>query len=104
MTSPPVSFARDVADGCMFSVRVQPGARRNGVTGLHDGALKIALATPPVDGRANEALLALLADLLHLPKSRVHLIAGTASRSKIIRVEGKSSAEIEAILSPVQPC
>ena len=49
---------RPTPDGCTLTVRVHPGARRNAVTGFHDGALKIALTSPPVDGRANEALIA----------------------------------------------
>jgi hypothetical protein len=102
--TPPVVFARDVADGCTVSIRVQPGARANGVTGLYNGALKIALAQPPVDGRANEALIAFVAELLGLPKSRVHLVGGASSRQKLVRVEGKSAAEIEAALSPVITC
>jgi uncharacterized protein (TIGR00251 family) len=62
-------FARDVADGCTLAVRVHPGARKNGVTGVHADALKIALTAPPVDGKANEALIAFLADALRGSRS-----------------------------------
>ena len=61
-------FARDVADDCTVSVRVHPGARRSAVSGIHDGAVKISLTTPPVDGRANEALIAFVAELLGFPR------------------------------------
>jgi uncharacterized protein (TIGR00251 family) len=63
-------FTRDVADGCTVSVRVHPGARRNAVSGVHDGAVKISLTTPPVDGRANEALIAFVAELVGIPRGR----------------------------------
>ncbi len=56
-------------DGCTLSVKVHPGARRNAVTGVLDGSLKISLTTPPTDGRANAALIALLVELLDIPRS-----------------------------------
>jgi len=95
-------FARDVADGCTLSVRVHPGAKRNAVTGLHAGAVKIALNAPPVDGKANDALIAYVAERLRLPRSKVALVAGASSRSKTLRVTGKSAAEVQAALSPDQ--
>jgi uncharacterized protein (TIGR00251 family) len=97
-------FAKDVADGCTLSVRVHPGARKNGVTGVHAEAVKIALTAPPVDGKANEALIAFLADVLHLPRARVSLVAGATSRVKMVRITGKSAAEVAAALFPAQIC
>jgi uncharacterized protein (TIGR00251 family) len=97
-------FAKDVVDGCTLSVRVHPGARKNGVTGVHADALKIALTAPPVDGKANEALIAFLADSLHLPRARVALLAGATSRVKTVRITGKSAAEVTAALFPVETC
>jgi len=82
-------------DGCTLAVRVHPGARRNAITGMHDGAFKIALTTPPVDGRANEALIAFLSDALHIPRSRITLLSGATSRSKLLRIAGKTVAEVE---------
>jgi uncharacterized protein (TIGR00251 family) len=64
-------FAQDLADGCTLAVRVHPGAKKNGVTGIHAGALKISLTTPPTDGRANEALIALLAELLRIRRAKI---------------------------------
>ncbi len=95
-------FVRDVADGCTVSVRVHPGARENAVSGVHAGAVKISLTTPPVDGRANEALIAFVAELLRLPRGRVNLVSGAASRSKVLRITGKSAAEVRAALLPVE--
>jgi uncharacterized protein len=97
-------FAKDVADGCTLSVRVHPGARKNGVTGVHADALKIALTAPPVDGKANEALIAFLAGQLRLPRARVALVAGAASRAKMVRITGKSAAEVASALLPVEIC
>ena len=98
------SFAQDVADGCTLSVRVHPGARKNSVTGVHADAVKIALTAPPVDGKANEALSAFLADALRLPRARVALVAGATSRAKMVRITGKSAAEVAAALLPVEIC
>ena len=94
-------FARDVTDGCTLSVRVHPGARKNAVSGVHDGAVKISLTTPPVDGRANEALIAFVAEVLGIPRARVSLVAGATSRAKVLRVTGKSAAEAKTALFPV---
>ena len=96
-----VDFVQDVGDGCTVSVRVHPGARKNGVSGVHAGAVKISLTTPPVDGRANEALIAFVAELLGIPRGRVSLVAGMTGRDKVLRITGKNSAEVNAALFPV---
>ena len=85
---------RDHSDGCTLPVRVHPGARRNAIAGVHDGALKVSLTTPPTDGRANQALIAFLADELRIPRARVALLSGAASRSKTLRIVGLSAAEL----------
>jgi uncharacterized protein (TIGR00251 family) len=97
-------FAKDVADGCTLSVRVHPGARKNAVTGVHADSLKIALTAPPVDGKANDALIAFLADALRLPRARISLVSGATSRSKVLRLTGKSAAEVAAALFPAEIC
>jgi uncharacterized protein (TIGR00251 family) len=98
------AFAHDVPDGCTLSVRVHPGARKNAVTGTHAGAVKISLTTPPTDGRANEALIALLSELLRLSRARITLLTGATSRSKLLRITGKSAAEVHAALFPAEIC
>ncbi len=98
------SYAKDIADGCTLTIRVHPGARKNGVTGLHAEALKIALTAPPVDGKANEALIAFVAESLRLPRARIAIVAGLTSRTKTLRITGKSAAEVAAALSPDQIC
>jgi uncharacterized protein len=98
------TFTRDTPEGCTLSVRIHPGARKNAIHGLHEGALKISLTTPPVDGRANEALIAFLSDQLRIPKARITLLTGATSRSKTLRIEGKSAAEVQAALDPTVSC
>jgi len=98
------SFVKDVTDGCTLAVRVHPGARQNGVTGVHAGAVKIALTAPPVDGKANEALIAFLADAFRLPRARIAIASGPASRAKMVRITGRSAAEVAAALFPVEIC
>jgi uncharacterized protein len=90
---------RETPDGCILPVRVHPGARTNAITGVHDGALKISLTTPPTDGRANDSLIAFLAERLHIPRARVVLVTGAGSRIKTIRIAAKSGAEVLATLS-----
>ena len=90
----------DAPDGCTLQLRVHPGAKRNAITGIHDGALKLSLTTPPTDGRANEALIAFLAEHLRLPRARIALISGQTSRSKTVRITGLNAEEVRARLSP----
>jgi uncharacterized protein (TIGR00251 family) len=95
---------RDSAYGCLLPVRVHPGAKRNAITGTHDGAVKISLTTPPTDGRANDALIAFLASHLSVPRASITLLTGAASRSKTLRIEGKCTAEVQAALDPFIRC
>ena len=78
-----------------FAVRVVPRARINEITGIHGDALKVRLTAPPVEGRANEALVAFLAKRLGVRKSEVEIVAGTTSRRKMIRVIGVLAQEME---------
>jgi len=89
-----------VSDGTGVTLRlhIQPGAKKTEVVGLHGEALKIRLAAPPVDGKANACLLAYLADRLGVAKSAVSLLSGDSSRAKRVRVTGIDSAVVEACL------
>jgi uncharacterized protein (TIGR00251 family) len=91
---------RDSSEGCTLPVRVHPGARQNAITGIHDGALKVSLTTPPTDGRANQALVSFLAAELHIPRARVTLLTGAANRSKSLRIAGLTAAQLRAALPP----
>lgn len=86
----------DHAEGCVLPVRAQPGARRQGVQGEQNGALKIAVSAPPEDGRANQALVEVLRDVLGLKRSQVELLSGATSREKRFLIRGLTRAELEA--------
>ena len=89
---------RPTDGGCILSVRVHPGAKRNAITGTHADALKISLTTPPTDGRANAALIAFLAERLNIPRASITLISGATNRSKTLRLTGITTAEAETRL------
>lgn len=86
------------AGGVYISLHVQPGARKEGVTGLFGASLKVALKAPPVDGKANSALLRFLADTLGVPQAGVELCAGASSRDKKVFVAGLTPEQIERLL------
>ena len=92
---------RDTPDGASFQVKVQPRASRNAITGEVGDALKLALTAPPVDGRANEACIAFLAELLNVPRSSVTIAAGETSRNKLIRVAGLSASQVQERLAKI---
>ena len=77
-------------DSITLSLHVQPGAKQTAVAGLHGDALKIRLAAPPIEGRANEALLRFIADFFKVPVRNVELQKGGQSRQKRIVVHGSS--------------
>jgi uncharacterized protein (TIGR00251 family) len=79
-------------DGLRLFLHVQPGAKKTEVAGLHGGRLKIRLAAPPIDGRANAALCAFLAKALGVPKSAVSVESGEAARQKTVRVDAPCKA------------
>jgi uncharacterized protein (TIGR00251 family) len=89
---------RDAPNGCTLPVRVHPGAKRDAVTGTHDGALKVSLTTPPTDGCANAALMAFVAERLNVSRARVTLLTGASSRIKMLRVAGLTADEVAAKL------
>ena len=85
--------------GCVtFAVRVQPRAKKNAVVGEMADALKLALTAPPVEGKANDACIAFLAELLAVPRSSITIAAGETSRNKVIRVSGVSAVTVEGRL------
>lgn len=90
------------ADGAdvVLTLHIQPGAKKTEVAGIHGEALKIRLAAPPVDGKANAALLAFVAERMALPKSRVELVSGQTSRAKRVRVLDCAPEQARAQLLP----
>lgn len=93
---------RDIAGGASFAVRVHPRAKKNAITGTVGDALKLALTSPPVDGRANQACLELLARLLSVPRSSVSIAAGESNRNKVIRVAGLNADAVRQRLESFQ--
>jgi uncharacterized protein (TIGR00251 family) len=87
----------DGDDALILSVHVQPGAKQTGFAGLYGGALKLRLAAPPVDGKANAALCRFLAEYCEVPKSAVTLVSGLSSRAKRVRIAGLGGAARERL-------
>ncbi len=81
-----------------LSLRVQPRASRNAVVGWTGDTLKIRLTAPPVEGAANAACLAFLADLLDLPQSQFEILRGERSRNKVVQITGLTREEVRARL------
>ncbi|KPL89543.1 hypothetical protein SE16_03750 [Ardenticatena maritima] len=87
-------FARSDGDGVLLTVHVQPRAARTQVAGVHGDALKIRLNAPPVDGRANDALCAFLAEMFGVPRRAVEIVQGDTARRKIVRIEGVTLQDV----------
>ena len=81
-----------------FKVRVVPRSSRSEIVGEHDGALRIRLAAPPVEGAANLALVRLLARALNVSPGAVEIISGKSSRTKTVSIVGSSVANLERLL------
>ncbi len=94
---------RSVVGGVTLVVRAQPGAKKTAIVGVYgEGAtaqLKIAVQAPPVEGRANSALIEFLADKFGVPKSYVELVSGESSRSKVFLLKGITMGQAETLLS-----
>jgi uncharacterized protein (TIGR00251 family) len=87
--------------GSSFAVRLHPRARKNAVTGTLGDALKISLTAPPAEGKANQACIALLSEMLGVAPSSVTIAAGESSRNKIIQVAGLKPAQVAERLAGV---
>jgi uncharacterized protein (TIGR00251 family) len=81
-----------------FAVRVTARASRSEIAGEHNGALRVRIAAPPVEGAANRELTKLLAKTFKLPQSAVEIIAGNNSKNKTIRIHGADAAVLEQIV------
>lgn len=94
---------RATAEGVRLAVRAQPGARRTAIVGIYGegetAQLKIAVQAPPLEGRANQALIAFLAETFSLSKSAVELTSGEQSRSKVFLLRGLTLAQANAAVA-----
>lgn len=79
-------WVQESEEGVILRLHVQPGAKRTAIAGMHGDAVKLRLAAPAVDGKANRALIAFLAMAFDVPGSQVEIIGGETSRSKRVRV------------------
>lgn len=98
-----MSWLRSDDKTSVLSLHIQPGAKKTEVVGLYGTALKIRLAAPPVDGKANAALLVFLAETMGTAKSALELISGESSRAKRVRVSGITEVQIRQRLQPPHP-
>lgn len=85
-------------DGISFAVKIQPRAKKNVVTGVIGDAIKLSLRAPPLEGRANQACIEFLAEVLDLPRSSIRIASGQTSRRKVIRIVGRSVDEVASKL------
>jgi len=96
---------RETAEGARFLVRVSPRASRTAIAGVFgegpEAALKIALQAPPVEGRANAALIEFLAEWLRVPRTSVRIACGEHGRNKAVVVRGRTAVEIAALIETV---
>jgi uncharacterized protein (TIGR00251 family) len=92
---------RQTSRGLSFDIRVIPGASKNEVAGIQDGALKVRLTAPPVEGKANRACVDFLAGLLGVRRSALAIASGEKSRKKTVSVEGITRGELEARLKDI---
>jgi uncharacterized protein (TIGR00251 family) len=94
-----LELSEDVARGTVsFPVRVRPRASRDEIAGTLDGALKVRLCAPAVENRANDALMAFLADVLKRPKSAVRILSGEHGRNKRVEILGVTRQQILDLL------
>ena len=84
--------------GFTFAVRIVPRASRTEIAGEYNGALRIRIAAPPVEGAANRELIRLLAKLFKLPQNAVEIVSGAASKSKIIHIAGADASRLEKLI------
>jgi hypothetical protein len=94
----PATGKRVAGPHVTLSLRVQPRASRNAIVGWTGDTLNIRLTAPPVEGAANAACLAFLADLLDLPQSQLEILRGDRSRNKVVQITGLSQEQVNARL------
>lgn len=88
----------DTFGGISFAVKIQPRAKKNAVRGVIGDAMKLSLTAAPLEGRANQACIEFLAELLDLPRSSISIASGQTSRRKVIRIVGRSVDDVASKL------
>ena len=97
-----MAWASETSDGVVLSLHCQPGAKASRVVGLHNERLKIQLQAPPLENRANEALVAWLAEQLDTPRKQIDLLTGHTSRQKRVLVRGATHEQVQRLLTTIQ--
>jgi hypothetical protein len=97
-------WLRETTEGVTLAVRAQPGAKKTGIAGIYgDGdsaQLKIAIHAPPIEGRANDALIAFIADVFSIPRRNVTLLSGETNRSKVFLLRDVSLDRARSLIDP----
>ena len=92
------NIIEEKGENCLIRCRIQPSASKTAIIGIYDNALKITLAAPPVDGKANKALRTFIAKQLKLSKSKIKVIKGDKSRSKTLLCENITQSDIKKLI------
>jgi len=95
----PDCILKENPEGITLRIRIQPGASRDQIVGVVEGALRLRISAPPVEGAANKQCVKFLAKKLHIAKSKITLLKGKHAREKILRMDGVSAADLETLLS-----
>ena len=103
MTDTGILVGEDTVQGVWFRAKVLTRAKRVGIAGVAGGVLKIRVNVPPVEGRANKAVIALLAGELHVPKRSVKIAAGERASTKTIVIAGLTMSDLQARLGLAGP-
>jgi len=94
-----MSYLSSLSDGTvLLHLHVQPKASRSRIVGLHDGCLKLAVVAPPVEGKANKAVLKFLAELFGLPVRDVGVHSGAQSRKKVVAIKSLDTAAVRTVI------
>ncbi len=94
----PDCILKEDSEGITLRVRIQPGASRDQIVGVVEGALRLRITAPPVEGAANKQCIKFLAKKLHIAKSKITLLKGEHAREKILRMSGVSTADLKKLL------
>jgi len=99
MTASNMNWLVAAKDGCVITVKVTPRAAKSEIIGAEAEWLRVRVKAPPVDGKANAALIAFFADLFNLPKKNVSVVAGQTARLKRVRVDGITADAVTRFIS-----
>lgn len=99
-----MEFIKETGDDVVFPVHVVPRSSKSEVAGIQDDALKLRVAAPPVEGRANAECIRLLADVFGIKKNQVIILSGHTSKRKVVAIKGVKKKDIETALLRVVRC